>query len=198
MTPERMADLVARWVRFYTRDLPTPIARRRIDEIDADLHDHIAHERAHGTSDRRIALSIASRMVRGLAADASWRGQAIARTPKEERKMSKTAYRSVVRVALVTACVLLVPLVAMQITDEVDWGVADFVLAGVLLGGTGLLLELAVRKPAKLAYLAAAIGIGVAAIALGEADDAPGLVLFGGLLIVGTVALAFRTAQRSA
>jgi hypothetical protein len=200
MTPGRMAALVARWVRFYTRDLPIPIARRRIDEIDADLHDHIAHERARGTSDRRIALSIASRMVRGLAADASWRGQAIARpsTPKEERKMSKTAYRSVVRVALVTACVLLVPLVAMQITDEVDWGVADFVLAGVLLGGTGLLLELAARKPGKLAYLAAAIAIGVAAIVLGEADDAPGLVLFGGLLIVGTVALAFRTAQRSA
>jgi hypothetical protein len=200
MTPERMAELVARWVRFYTRNLPTPIAQRRIDEIDADLHDHIAHERAHGTGDRRIALSIASRMVRGLAADASWRGQAIARasTPKEERKMSKPAYRSVVRVALATACVLIVPLVAMQITDEVDWGVADFVIAGVLLGGTGLLLELAARKPGKLAYLAAAIGIGVAAIVLGEADDAPGLVLFGGLLVVGTVALAFRTAQRSA
>jgi drug/metabolite transporter (DMT)-like permease len=199
MTPERMADLVARWVRFYTRDLPAPVARRRIDEIDADLHDHIAHERANGTSDRRIALSIASRMIRGLAADASWRGQAIARhsTPKEARKMSKT-YRSVVRVALATACVLLVPLVAMQITDEVDWGVADFVLAGVLLGGTGLVLELAARKPGKLAYLAAAIGIGVAAVVLGEADDAPGLVLFGGLLIVGTVAMAFRTAQRSA
>ena len=73
MTPERMAALVARWVRFYTRNLPPPVAQRRIDEIDADLHDHIAHERGHGTSDRRIALSIAARMVRGLAADAAWR-----------------------------------------------------------------------------------------------------------------------------
>jgi hypothetical protein len=85
----------------------------------------------------------------------------------------------------------------MQITDEVDWGVADFVFAGVLLGGTGLLLELAARKPRNIAYRAAATAIGVAAIAFGEADDAPGLVLFGGLLIVGTVALAVRTAQRS-
>jgi hypothetical protein len=42
MTPERMAELVARWVRLYTRDLPTPIAQRRVDEIGADLHDHIA------------------------------------------------------------------------------------------------------------------------------------------------------------
>jgi hypothetical protein len=30
----------------------------------------------------------------------------------------------------------------------------------------------------------------------GEADDAPGLVLFGCLLIAGTIGLAFRTAQR--
>jgi hypothetical protein len=200
MTPERTAKLVARWVRFYTRDLPTPVAQRRIAEIEADLHDHIAHERAHGTSDRRIACSIASRMVRGLAADASWRRHRTAHpsTRKEAMKMSKTAYRSAVRVALVTACALLVPLVAMQITDEVDWGVADFVLAGALLGGTGLLLELAARKPGNLGYRAAATAIGVAAIVLGEADDAPGLVLFGGLLIVGTVALALRTAQRSA
>jgi hypothetical protein len=77
MTPERIAELVARWVRFYTRNLPASIAERRIDEIDADLHDHIAHERAHGTKDWRIALGVAARMLRGLAADASWRGRMI-------------------------------------------------------------------------------------------------------------------------
>jgi hypothetical protein len=198
MTPERMAELVARWVRFYTRNLPSPIAERRIEEIDADLHDHIAHERARGTKDRRIALSIAARMVRGLAADVSWR-QTIAHssTPKEVMKMSKTASRSAVRVVLATGFILLLPLVAMQITGEVDWGLADFAFAAALLGGTGLLLELAARKPGNLAYRAAATAIGVAAIVLGEADDAPGLVLFGGLLIIGTVALAIRTAQRS-
>lgn len=196
MTPERMAGLVGRWVRFYTRDLPPPVARRRIDEIDADLFDHIEHERAGGAGDPRIAFGIASRMVRGLAADASWRGRTIAQasTRKEVTKMSKTA----VRIALATTLVLLVPLVAMQFTEEVDWGVADFVLAGVLLGGTGLLLEVAARKPGSFTYRAAAIAIGVAAIVLGEADDAPGLVLFGGLLIVATIALAVRAAQRSA
>jgi hypothetical protein len=188
MTPERMAELVARWVRFYTRDLPAATAQRRIDEIDADLHDHVAHERARGTSDRRIALSIAARMLRGLAADVSWRGQTA----------GKAARRPAVRVALATAFILLVTLAAMQITDEVDWGVFDFVLAGVLLGGTGLLLhQLAARKAGNIAYQAVATAIGVAAIVLGEADDAPGLMLFGLLLIVGTVALAVRTAQRS-
>ena len=183
MTPERMADLVARWVRFYTRNLPPPIAQRRIGEIDADLHDHIAHERAHGTGERRIALGIAARMLRGVAADLSWRGQ---------------TNRTGVRIALATGLILLLPLVAMQFTDEVDWGVFDFVFAGLLLGGTGLLLHaLATRKAGGIAYMAVATAVGVAAIVLGEADDAPGLVLFGLVVIAGTVALAVGTAQRS-
>jgi hypothetical protein len=199
MTPERMAQLVARWVRLYTRELPAPVAERRVAEIDADLHDHIAHERAEGTRDRRIAVSIASRMVRGLPADASWRGQTIAKssTPKEVTNMSKPARRSVIRVALATALVLLIPAVAMLISDGTDWGVFDFVFAGAVVAGTGLLLELAAKKPGSVVYRVAAAAIGIAAIALGEADDAPGLVLFGCLLIVGTVVLTVRTAQRS-
>ena len=199
MTPERMAALVARWVRFYTRSLPAPVARRRIDEIDADLHDHIAHERAHGTEDRRIALGIAARMLRGLAADASWRGGLIAHpsTRKDVMKTSKSTSRAAILVVLATAFILLLNLVAMQISDDVNWSLFDFVFAGVLLGGTGLLLVRAARKPGSLAYRAAAAAIGVAAIVLGEADDAPGLVLFGCLLIAGTVALAVRTAQRT-
>jgi hypothetical protein len=180
-----MARLVAWWVRFYTRDLPAPIAERRLGEIDADLHDHIAHERARGTADPRIAASILGRMLRGLAADLSWRGHTAAR-------------RRAGRVALATTLILLVPLVAMQFTDQVDWGVFDFVFAAVLLGGAGLLLqELAARSARSLAFRAVATAIAVAAMVLGDADDAPGLVLFGCLLIVATLALAFRTAQRS-
>jgi hypothetical protein len=75
MTAARAAGLVMRWVRWYTRRLPAPIAERRIDEISADLHDHITYERAGGAADRRIALGVLSRMVRGLAADAVWRGR---------------------------------------------------------------------------------------------------------------------------
>jgi len=45
------------------------------------------------------------------------------------------------------ACILLlVPLTAMQFTAEVQWSFFDFVVAGVLLFGTGLCLELAIRK----------------------------------------------------
>jgi hypothetical protein len=182
-----MAALVALWVRLYTRNLPRPVAQRRIDEIDADLHDHIAHERADRTKERQIVLSIAVRMLRGLPADLSW-----------SRTMSKTTSRPAVRIALVTGLILLVPLVGMLVTNDVNWGVFDFVLAGVLLGGAGLLLDaLTARKAGNLVYQGFAIAIGVAAIVLGEADDAPGLVGFGCLLIAGTVALAVRTAVRS-
>ncbi|HEX5828730.1 MAG TPA: hypothetical protein VFY23_14480 [Candidatus Limnocylindrales bacterium] len=38
MTPERTARLVGRWVRWYTRRLPAPVAGRRAREIEADVH----------------------------------------------------------------------------------------------------------------------------------------------------------------
>jgi len=42
--------------------------------------------------------------------------------------------------------VLLIPFIAMQFTNEVDWSLRDFVTMGVLLFGTGLLCELVMRK----------------------------------------------------
>ena len=202
MTPERAAELVARWVRFYTRGLPAPIAQRRVDEIGADLHDHIAHDRANGVSDRRIARGIASRMIRGLAADAAWRGRhakaaAHPSTLEKVMKTSKALLRSAVRVALGVAFILSLPLVAMLITDDVVWSLADFAVAGVLLATIGVALELAVRKTGNLATALGIAAVGVAAAMFGEADDAPGLVLIGILLIVSACALGVRTAQRA-
>jgi hypothetical protein len=182
MRPERVARLVALWVRVYTYRLPSAVTRRRIEELDADLHDHIAHERAAGVSERRIAGSLAARMLRGLPADVSWRG----------RMIPLSVTRSALRVTLLTTHVLLVPLVAMQFTDGVVWHVADFVVAGVLLASAGLLYELVLRRPRSLVYRAIATVIGVAAIVAGEGDDAPGLVGFGCLVILGTIVLALR------
>ena len=81
---------------------------------------------------------------------------------------------------------------------RMDWTFFDFALAAALLGVAGLLLYgLASRRAPSIAYQAAASGLGVLAIVVGEMDDAPGLVLFGCLLIVATIALAFRAIQRS-
>lgn len=47
---------------------------------------------------------------------------------------------------LSAALLLLVPLIAMQFTHEVDWGLSDFFVAALLLYGTVLLIELVLRK----------------------------------------------------
>lgn len=46
----------------------------------------------------------------------------------------------------VIASLLVLPLVAMRFTHEVNWGVEDFVFAAILLVGAGLLFELAAWK----------------------------------------------------
>jgi hypothetical protein len=46
----------------------------------------------------------------------------------------------------VAAFLLLIPFIAMQLTNEVDWKLPDFIIMGVLLFGTGLLCELVLRK----------------------------------------------------
>lgn len=57
---------------------------------------------------------------------------------------------SVLRVLVGTGAILLLPLVAMQFTREVDWTVLDFVVAAVLLLGAGFALELAAGKLATM------------------------------------------------
>jgi VIT family len=200
MTPERMAELVARWVRFYTRDLRTEIAERRVGEVDADLHDHIAHERANGISERRIARGIASRMVRGLAADAAWRGRQarIAATREGTMKVSKSLYRSALRVALGVALILTVPLVVTLTSDGEAWSVWDFVAAGVFLAAIGVVIELAVKRVGNLALAIGIAVVGVLAGVAGQADDAPGLVLLGIVLVVSACALGVRSRTRPA
>lgn len=196
MSPQRIAALVRHWVRLYTRGLPAPVAERRLAEIKADLHDHIAHERAGGLAERRIAQSIASRLVRGLAADAAWRRQ-IRRTTREETTMSKELRRSVVRVGLGVAIVTSLPLIAMQFSEDVVWSLADFVLLAVLLSIIGMGIELAVRKAGGLAGAIGLAVLGVAAVVFGEADDAPGLVLLGLVLIGTACAIGVRTRARA-
>lgn len=44
------------------------------------------------------------------------------------------------------AFLLLLPLIAMQFSNEVDWNIFDFVVMGVLLFGTGFLCEIVLRK----------------------------------------------------
>ncbi len=198
MTPERMAAVVALWARFYTRRLPEEDARRRVDELAADVHDHIAHERARGAGEHRIVSSVAARMVRGMTADVSWRHERTRRHRTEEIHVNPTR-RSVTRVATVTVVLLLIPLALMLVSDGADWGVFDFVFAGAIIAGAGMLIELTLVTRGLAGYAVAGLGsaLGAAAMIAGERDDAPGLVGLGLLLVLGMVALTVRNVQRS-
>jgi len=153
-------------------------------------------ERSLGTSERRIALGLASRMARGALADLAWRrqqGRVVRRLSSKEEAVERfTLARSVVRVGAGVLALLAVPLVGTALSDEVDWTLADFVVAGVLLAIIGTSFELAARRSGTVLLGGAIVGLGVAAAALGEIDDAPGAVLLGALLASGGAAVVYR------
>ncbi|CAN5573477.1 hypothetical protein BH23BAC4_BH23BAC4_08590 [soil metagenome] len=110
------------------------------------------------------------------------------------------------RIAAWTAAtlLLLLPLIAMQFTDEVHWTFGDFIFATVLILSVGLPIELVVRRTKSLRYRA---GAGVALCAaflivwlsgavgiIGSESHSANLLYFGVLAggIVGAIAARFR------
>jgi hypothetical protein len=112
--------------------------------------------------------------------------------------------RNMVRVALATAFILMVPLVAMQFTEEVNWDLADFVIGGLLLFGTGFAFERVARKGGNFAYrmatgVALAAGlilvwINLAVGLIGNESNPANLMYFVVLLIgtIGAISARFR------
>ncbi len=104
--------------------------------------------------------------------------------------------KSIIRIALVTAFILLLPLLAMQFTDEVVWDLADFAVAGVLLFGASLTYELIARKAGNIAYR---VGVGVAvaaalllvwlnlAVGIIGNEESPANLMYIGVLAVGII-----------
>jgi len=66
--------------------------------------------------------------------------------------------KNIVRILLATIGILLIPLIAMQFTSEVNWTLSDFVVMGVLLFVTGLALDAVLRKAGKYRFIGA-IGV---------------------------------------
>jgi hypothetical protein len=69
-------------------------------------------------------------------------------------------------IVLTVALLLLIPFIAMRFTDGVNWTRLDFIVAGVLLLGTGLVCELVMRKVTKIEYRIAICGAILAALLL--------------------------------
>lgn len=64
----------------------------------------------------------------------------------EKSKFKLTENKRLVVILLITVILLLIPLIAMQFTDQVNWDLFDFIAMGILLLATGLSCELVLRK----------------------------------------------------
>jgi hypothetical protein len=94
------------------------------------------------------------------------------------------------------ALILLLPLLAMQFTEEVAWDLADFAIFGAMLVGACGTYELAARVTGNNAYRAA-VGVALAAafilvwmnLAVGIIgnEDNPANLMYGGVLAVGII-----------
>lgn len=118
----------------------------------------------------------------------------------------ETITPSILRVAVGTVALLLIPAVAMQFTNEVDWGVGDFIIMGLLLFGIGLSYVLITKFATNIIYKAATglalgstlfmiwanLGVGL----IGSGPNAGNLMYIGvvAVVIIGTLLSGFRTA----
>lgn len=94
---------------------------------------------------------------------------------------------------------LLAPAAAMRFTDEVNWDLADFVVAGALLFGAGGAYEAAARMSGRLAYRAA-VGVAAAtallltwinlAVGVIGSEDDPANLMFAGVVAVALAGAA--------
>jgi hypothetical protein len=60
--------------------------------------------------------------------------------------------KRLVTILATAIAILLIPLIAMKYTNEVNWKIFDFLVAGILLIGTGLTLEFILRKIKTIRY----------------------------------------------
>lgn len=99
-----------------------------------------------------------------------------------------------------SALLLLVPLLAMRVTDEVAWGAGDFVVAGGLLFGACAAYEMASRTAGSTCHRAAvamAVLTGLAliwinlAVGVVGSESNPANLMFAGVIGVALVGSAF-------
>lgn len=78
-------------------------------------------------------------------------------------------------IVLTVAILLLIPLLAMPFTAEVNWTLSDFLVAGVLLLSTGFLCEFVMRKVTKTQHRIGIIAVILVMLFLIWAELAVGL-----------------------
>jgi len=118
---------------------------------------------------------------------------------KTIKKVRSSIRRQMLYVALATAAILMIPLLAMKFGNQVNWSVFDFIVMGILLSGTGLTYVLISRASDSTAYR---LGVGVAVVAgllliwvnlavgIIGSENNPANTLYFGVLLVGLLGAA--------
>lgn len=65
---------------------------------------------------------------------------------KPQLTTTSTLHNSVLQIGILTIALLSLPLIAMQFSSDVNWGILDFVVAGIGIFTTGMLFKLILIK----------------------------------------------------
>lgn len=106
--------------------------------------------------------------------------------------------KKIIRVASITILLLLIPFIAMFVTDEMNWSAADFVVAGVLVFSAGIIYEWLSTKGSSIIHrtavaLAVITSLGLLwvnlAVGLIGNENNPANTLYLGVIAIGLIGL---------
>ncbi len=178
---KRYRWLYARLLRLY----PEPFRSRFGESMEQTFHDLCRERQAAKANLFIFAL--------GVFVETS------VQVLRERMALVMPTRKTLVRLALLTATILCVPLLAMQFSDAVDWTLFDFSAAGALIFGAGFAFESIARRSGNVAYRVAAglacatalllIWINLAVGMIGPEGN-PANALYLGVLAIGAVGAA--------
>ncbi len=180
MGSERIVRRYRRCYRRLLRLFPRTFRNRFGEGMEQTFHD-VCRERA---DEGRGLHSLAFRMM----------SDTVLQISKERFREMRDMRKGVAAVFAVTGLILMLPAVAMQYSDEVNWTAFDFVVAATLLLGSGLTAEYLWRKTPNVEYragslLAVFIGLFVVwvnlAVGIIGNEDNPANELYFLVLLIG-------------
>ena len=121
-----------------------------IDVIPAYLADDVSDDtrklvEAYAETDEEIAALLNSDTVPTIINKSSTTPGEVVELEAIQR-VRRSLRRKMAIVAVATACILLLPLTAMNFTSEVNWDVMDFIVMGAMLLITGATIAIASQK----------------------------------------------------
>lgn len=169
----RYRNCYRKLLRLYSK----PHYRRFSDAMEQTFHDLLRERAAEGKPLFGCALWLFAETTAGIV--------------RENITYTLMRYKNILIIALVVACILMIPFLG-----GAPWTLFDYVVGGTLLFGTGLTFELVVRRATTMAYRFA-VGIALFAalllvwmnLAVGiiGSENNPANLLYAGVLGVGAI-----------